>query len=330
MKYSLTKKYNMERNLKISFALLSFFILFSCKKKEEAINAEIEPPITFANTPLGQKQKEFFEKYNVLFEYKWDRNVFARNAIADPANEKDVLPYMEIMEELFYKALAKVADKGSFVKNQTPLTIYLIGNGINYGGSEAFGESTVSQAGNIQPNRLTLGGLTNFGEALRKKNAAGKKDADDAFLNIIYEKATFSFPNEAGLIGFLYHEYTHYVNVRNDIPVLFALAAVKNYLKGTDAYRKILSSEAYQKGFFIPYGMQNEMEDFATYVQIIVWKTPEVIKNIYLKSPETTKKYYYVLTFYKNLGLDLNKLREYLQTQEVKDRLIAIKKKYEE
>ncbi len=320
----------MKRNLKLSIALLSFFILFSCKKKEEAITAETAEPITFDNTPLGQKQKEFFEKYNVLFEYKWDRNVFARNAIANPANEKDVLPYMEIMEELFYKALAKVADDGSFVKKQTPLTIYLIGSGINYGGAENFGESTVGQAGNIQPNRLTLGGLTNFGEALRKKNADGKKDADDAFLNMIYERATFSFPSNAGLIGFLYHEYTHYVNARNDIPVLFALAAAENYLKGTNAYKRISPAVAYQRGFFIPYGMQNEWEDFATYVQIIVWKTQEVINNTYLKSPETTRKYYYVLNFYKDLGLDLNRLREYLQTQEVKDRLIAIKKKYEE
>ena len=328
MKYSLTKKYKMKRSLKLSIALLSFFILFSCKK-EEVITAETAEPITFDNTPLGQKQKEFFEKYNVLIEYKWDRNVFAQNAIADPANEKDVLPYMEIMEELFYKALAKVADDGSFVKKQTPLTIYLIGSGINYGGAEAFGEGTVSQAGNIQPNRLTLGGLTNFGEALRKKNVEGKKDADDAFLNMIYESATFSFPGEAGLIGFLYHEYTHYVNARNDIPILFALAAAKNYLKGTDAYQRISPDEAYQRGFFISYGMQNEWEDFATYVQIIVWKTPEVINNTYLKSTESTKKYYYVLSFYKTLGLDLNRLREYLQTQEVKDRLIAIKKKYE-
>jgi substrate import-associated zinc metallohydrolase lipoprotein len=315
----------MKRNLnfKLSFIILSLLLSISCKK-EKKLSAEIEPAVSFANTPLGQKQKEFFDKYDVLFEYNWDRNVFARNAIADPASINDVLPYMEIMEELYFKALANVAENGSFVKKQTPLTVYLIGSGINYGGSESFGESTSGQAGNIQPNRLTLGGLTNFGVALRKKNA------DAAFLNMIYEAATFSNPGEAGLIGFLYHEYTHYVNVRNDIPVPFALAAAANYLKGTNAYQSTTAATAYSKGFFIPYGMQNEMEDFATYVQIIVWKTPAQIQATYLKSTESTKKYQYVLDYYKNLGLDLNKLREYLQTQEVKDRLITIKRKYEQ
>lgn len=294
----------------------------SCKK-EKTPEAEIKPGPTFANTPIGIKQKEFFEKYDVLFEYNWDRNVFARNAVADPASVNDVLPYMEIMEELYFKALANVADNNSFVKVQTPLTVYLIGSGINYGGAEAFGESSAGQAGNIQPNRLTLGGLTSFGNVLRKKNA------DTEFLNVIYNQASSSFPNQAGLIGFLYHEYTHYVNVRNDIPVPFVMTAIGNYLKGTNAWQNTSDATAYSKGFFIPYGMQNELEDFATYVQIIVWKTPAQIEATYLKSDETRKKYPMVLDYYKKLGLDLTKLREYLQSQEVKDRLLAIKKKYE-
>lgn len=295
----------------------------SCKKKEN-LEAEADPAPTFDNTPLGQKQQEFFEKYDVIFDYKWDRNVFARNAVADPANTSDILPYMEIMDELFFKAIANVAEDGSFVKKQTPLTIFLLGSGINYGGAEAFGESTAGQAGNIQPNRLTLGGLTNFGIALRRKNS------DQAFLSEIYDAATSTAPGEAGLVGFMYHEYTHYVNVRNDIPVPFAMAAAANYLKGTNAWQNTTNTTAYSRGFFIPYGMQNEMEDFATYVQIIVWKSPQEIQTTYLRSPESIRKYQFVLNFYKDLGLDLTKLRTYLQSAEVKSRLLAIKKRYEQ
>lgn len=316
----------MKKDMNKAFGVILISLLatlFSCQK-EKKLEAEVAPAKTFPNTELGKKQQEFFEKYDVLFEYNWDRNVFARNAIANPASVTDVLPYMEMMEELYFKALAKVADDGSFVKKQTPLTVYLIGSGVNYGGSEAFGEGTTGQAGNIQPNRLTLGGLSNFGELLRKKNS------DAAFLSMVYDAATFSTPGDAGLIGFLYHEYTHYVNTRNDIPVPFALAAAANYLKGSDEYKRTSNATAYSKGFFIPYGMQNEMEDFATYVQIIVWKTPAEIQATYLKSPEATKKYQFVLNYYKALGLDLGKLREYLQTQEMKDRLIAIKRKYEQ
>ncbi|SDM58375.1 substrate import-associated zinc metallohydrolase lipoprotein [Pedobacter steynii] len=312
-------------SVKIMSALIMMIsVLLTACNKEEKLNAEIEPAKVFdTSTPLGKKQKEFFDKFDVLFEYNWDRNVFARNAVADPANTKDILPYMEIMEELYFKALEKTAIKNSFVTKETPLTIYLIGSGINYGGAESFGESTVGQAGNIQPNRLTLGGLNNFGELLRKKNS------DQQFLNMIYESATFSNPGDAGLIGFLYHEFTHYVNTRNDIPVPFALAAAANYLKGTDGYTRVSKTDAYKKGFLIPYGMQNEMEDFATYTQIMVWKTPEDIKKDYLLGPEAIRKYNYVDEYYKNLGLDLNKLRIYLQSPEVKASLLAIKKKYE-
>lgn len=299
------------------------FASFSGCKSEDQLYAEVEDAVTFDNTELGQKQKLFFDKYNVLFQHKWDRNAFARNAVANPASEQDVLPYMEVMEELFFKAFDAVADDRRFAAVKTPLTIYLIGSGINYGGSEDFGESTVGQAGNIQPNRLTLGGVSNFGTMLRQRGN------DTQFLNMIYEAATFSNPGQAGLIGFLYHEYTHYLNTRFDIPTKFALAAAANYLKGSNAYRQVTNAQAYEKGFFIPYGMQNEMEDFATYVQIMVWKSPQDIKNTYIKSTMSQTKYNEVNKFFEEIGLDLDKLRIYLQTQEVKDRILAIKRKYE-
>ncbi len=312
----------MKNLIKLLLVCYSLSIITACK--EDKLHAELDPAPTFDNTSIGQKQKEMFEKYDVLFDYKWDRNVFAKDAVADPANETDVLPYMEMMEILFYDAMDKVAEKNSFVRTQTPLKVYLIGSGINYGGQEAFGEGTTGQAGNIQPNRLTLGGLTSFGTVLRRKNA------DAAFLTAIYDTAPSSFPNQAGLIGFLYHEYTHYINVRNDVPRAFAMEAIDNYLKGTNAWQNTSNATAYAQGFFIPYGMQNEMEDFATYVQIIVWRTPAVIESTFLKSEKGRAKYKMVLDFYKRLGLDLNKLREYLQSQAVKDKLITLKRKYEQ
>ena len=306
----------------IFFASVALMVFSGCKS-EGQLSAEVDPGPTFDNTALGQKQKLFFDKYNVRFQYKWDRNAFARNAVANPANEEDVLPYMEIMDELFFKAFDAVAEDKLFANTKTPLSIYLIGSGINYGGSEDFGESTVGQAGNIQPNRLTLGGISDFGSILRQKGN------DAQFLNMIYESATFSNPGQAGLIGFLYHEYAHYLNTRFDIPTTFALAAVANYLKGSNAYQNVSNTEAYEKGFFIPYGMQNEMEDFATYVQIMVWTSPEEIQRTYIKSEMSRIKYNEVNKFFVTLGIDLNKLRIYLQSSQVKDRLITIKRKYE-
>lgn len=308
--------------LYIYVIFLLFTINQSCKE-DDKLYAEIEPGLTFDNTELGAKQRAMFEKYDVLFQYKWDRNAFARNAVADPANMEDVLPYMEIMEELFFHAFDSVATNKKFGNVQTPVTVFLIGSGINYGGSEDFGESSVGQAGNIQPNRLTLGGLNNFGTLLRTKNA------DAQFLDMIYEAAVGTSPNHAGLVGFLYHEYTHYLNTRFDIPKTFALAAAANYLKGSNAYKSVNDSTAFSKGFFIPYGMQNEMEDFATYVQIMVWKSPQEIQNKFIKSEASQIKYNEVNKFFGELGINLNSLREYLQKKSVKDRILAIKRKYE-
>jgi substrate import-associated zinc metallohydrolase lipoprotein len=312
------------KNILKLFSLLFVMGVYTSCKEDEKLNAEIAPSPAFDNTPIGRKQKEMFEKYDVLFDYKWDRNVFARDAVADPASERDVLPYMELMEILFYDAMDKVAEDKSFVKTQLPLKVYLIGSGINYGGQEAFGESTSGQAGNIQPNRLTLGGLTSFGNVLRARNN------DAAYLSAVYDAAPSSFPNQAGLIGFLYHEYTHYVNVRNDVPKPFAMEAIENYLKGTNAWQNTSNATAFAQGFFIPYGMQNELEDFATYVQIIVWRTPQQIEQTFLKSDKGRAKYRMVLDFYKKMGLDLEKLRAFLQSQETRGKLIALKRKYEQ
>jgi len=312
---------------RLFFLLCSVFLLWiaiGCQNKEDALSpVEIAGPRVFDNTPLGIKQKEMNQKYGVIFDYKWNRYAFARNAVADPAREEDVLPYIEIMEELFYKALDTVAGESQFVIKETPLTIFLIGSGINYGGAESFGEGTVGQAGNIQPNRLTLGGLNEFSEVLRRPNA------DAAFLRMIYDQSVSSNPGQAGLIGFIYHEYAHYIDSKRQIPTDFDRPSKIHYLRGTNAYERISASDAYAKGFFIPYGMQNEHEDFATYVQIKVWKTPQQIAQQYLTSEIGRTKSKMVDDYFNNLGLSLEALQAYLQTQAVKDRLLAIKRKYE-
>ncbi len=110
-----------------------------------------------------------------------------------------------------------------------------IGSGINYGGAESFGEATAGQAGNIQPNRLTLGGLTAFGNVLRAKGP----NADANFLRAIYDAAPSSNPADAGLIGFIYHEYTHYLDSKHQIPQGFETPARTQYLRGSDQYRRI-------------------------------------------------------------------------------------------
>lgn len=313
-------------NNKIIICILTgiLFVLGACKK-EDPLTAEVDPPPVFdTRTPVGVKQKAIFDKYGVIFEYKWNRFAYAPNVVANPAEERDVLPYIELMEELFFNAMDTISGPGITAKKETPVRILLIGNGMNYGGAESFGESTAGQAGNIQPNRLTLGGLSPFGELLR---TPGK---DAAFLRAIYDAAPTSFPNDAGLIGFIYHEYTHYLDSKHQIPVGFEKPAKTEYLRGSDQYRNVSLTTAISKGFFIPYGMQNEHEDFATYVQTIIWKTDAEMQTKYLTNNATRTKYQLVTKYFANLGIPITALRDHLTKQSVKDRLIALKRRYEQ
>ncbi|MGY0408287.1 MAG: putative zinc-binding metallopeptidase, partial [Polaribacter sp.] len=248
---------------KLIFILAIVAVFFTeCKESNTLDVPKQKDEITFDDSPVDKKLKYMYEKYDVIISYKWDRNVFAPNAMADPAAATDVLPYVEMMEEVFFKALEKVQVKGSdFAKKETPLNFYLLGSGINYGEPGNFGESTVGQAGNIQPNRLTLGGLTEYGKIVRN-------GSDEEFIKASINISAFGFPSEGGLVGFLYHEFTHYMDAKHDIPKDFEKPAFNNYLRGTNAYTKVSYDNARKRGFMLPYGMQNEHEDFATYVQL--------------------------------------------------------------
>jgi hypothetical protein len=298
-----------------------------CRKKEGALTAELDPAPEFdTRTPLGVKQKEMFEKYGVIFEYKWNRFAYAPNVVANPARVDDVLPYMELMEEVFFHAMDSVAGPGLTAVKETPVRVLLIGNGLNYGGAESFGESTAGQAGNIQPNRLTLGGLTPFGAIIRAKGP----DADAAYFSAIYDQAPTSFPGEAGLIGFIYHEYTHYLDSKHQIPAGFEKPSKVQYLRGSDQYLRIDQDVAVSRGFLIPYGMQNEHEDFATYVQTMIWRSDLQLETGYLTNDTTRAKHQLVTQYFNELGIPISALRDYLNKPSVRARLLALKRKYEQ
>ncbi len=316
--------YNLKTPAFVLAAML--MLLAACRKSEAPLSADVDAAPTFdTRTPLGVKQKEMFDKYGVLFEYKWNRFAYAPNVVANPARIEDVLPYMELMDELFFKAMDSVAGPGLTSVKETPVRILLIGNGLNYGGSEDFGESTAGQAGNIQPNRLTLGGLTPFGEVLR---AVGP-NADVEYFKAIYDTAPSSFPSDAGLIGFIYHEYTHYLDSKHQIPFGFEKPSKTEYLRGSNQYRRVTYPEAISKGFYIPYGMQNEHEDFATYVQTTIWKSDAEMQSVYLTNDFTRAKHQLVTKYFTDLGIPITALRNYLTKPSVKARLLALKRKYE-
>ncbi|MGY0426420.1 MAG: hypothetical protein ACWIPI_06275, partial [Polaribacter sp.] len=93
---------------KLIFILAIVAVFFTeCKESNTLDVPKQKDEITFDDSPVDKKLKYMYEKYDVIISYKWDRNVFAPNAMADPAAATDVLPYVEMMEEVFFKALEK-------------------------------------------------------------------------------------------------------------------------------------------------------------------------------------------------------------------------------
>ncbi len=75
--------------------------------------------------------------------------------------------------------------------------------------------------------------------------------------------------------------------------------------------------------------MQNEHEDFATYVQTMIWKTDAQLNSTYLINDATRTKHRLVTQYFEKLGIPIKSLKDHLNKQSVKDRLIQLKRRYE-
>ena len=62
----------------------------------------------------------------------------------------------------------------------------------------------------------------------------------------------------------------------------------------------------------------------------MVWKDKNTIETEYLLSDATKEKLELVYNFYLEKGLDLYKLRDYLHSDELKEKLLKIKAKYKQ
>lgn len=301
--------------------LLSFFLLLIRCSKEEKLDTPLTQPLSETlpdNTPVEKELKRIYEQYGVLIEYNYNRYAFDSGATADPVKEKDIIPFIKILEEIFFKALNQATGSDRFIKKELPIKIYLIESGIAYGKDKE--DTALSQAGDIQANRIVIMGAGDLSNTIRKGNT-------EQFLYLLFKKSTV-LPSEGGFIGFIYHEYTHFMQAKHDLPKGFEQPALKEYVGQSTKWMSKTDDYAREHGFMLPYGMRNPWEDFATYVQVMVWKDHEFIEKNYLLSEATQEKYKLVYDYYKNLGLDLFKLQKTLHSDELKQRMLAIRNQY--
>lgn len=104
---------------------IGVFYLSSCKKDGNSA-AELEAAPTFDTTAIGKMQQYYFDKYDVYVEYEWNRYDYSPDVLVAPVQLNDVIPFMDFMNEIFFKALDTVATQ-SYAKTESPVKLLLMG-----------------------------------------------------------------------------------------------------------------------------------------------------------------------------------------------------------
>lgn len=249
-------------------------------------------------TALGKKVNEIKEKYQSNIIYNWDVYLLGNGAYAVPPVEEKVLPFIEFLEEVWFKPYGN----DEFLLQNLPREIILVGGSINYG--EAGGSANLSVPGQADSQyRIVLGDVNSFSNDY----------------NLI-EKLSYKQYVER----ITHHEFAHILNKRYDLPEAYGELSKGLYLRNT-SHNSLPVQEAYQRGFIRPYGATNIYEDFATLVEFITTNSREAIFDYSLSEFDAQGqivgaakgiddyeklylKYQMVLNYYNDLGVDVQQI----------------------
>lgn len=266
----------------ILYAIACCLLAASCKK-EDAIPYEPYEAPAKPDNPTDLAIYDIFTEYQSKIIYRWDRRYITADAFASPPNESIVLPYVEnVLRKLFIAPYDR--QKSEFMRQNMPIEMILFGTKMNYVEGD---ERNFSASG-------TAYGLSRV--IVTSVNGYDLTDAN--WLKNQY--AT------------LHHEFAHVLDKKFGRPAGFDKISEGKYAGGT-SYAAFTQAEARSRGFWRNYGMSNESEDFATWVDGIV-TTPK--ENVLLIADENTflqQKYKMVYNFYLEKGIDLHVLQAYLQ-----------------
>lgn len=268
------------RGIMLLFIMLAAFA--SCQK-EAAIPYEPyekEPPPT---DPTDRAIYDIMNDYQTKIIYKYDRRYKSADAFAAPPAKEFVLPYIEnVIRKVFIAAYDR--QKTDFMREHMPIEMVMFGTSINY---VEGGESNFRASG------------TAYG--LSRINITGVNSYDISNPGWI-----------RGQYATLHHELAHILDKKYGRPVGFDAVSKGLYAGGT-AYGRFTQQEARARGFWRNYGMTNEAEDFASWVDGIVTTKKEDVLQIVEGNELMKKKYQMVYNFYMDKGIDVHDLQVYLQ-----------------
>lgn len=265
------------------FCLLAGLIVLNTGcQKEEVIPYEEPAEVKVPDNPTDLAIYKLQKEYQTKIIYRFDRRYISADAFAAPPKYELVLPYISnVIRKLFIAPYERqVAD---FMLENMPIEMVMFGTSMNYveGDERNFSASGVAYG----LSRINITGVNDY-----------------SMTNSAWIKRQFAT---------LHHELAHVLDKKYGRPIGFDNVS-KGLYAGGSAYSAFSSEEARSRGFWRNYGMLNESEDFATWVDGIVTTPKDEVRMIASQNKYLTQKYQLVLNFYMAKGIDLHELQQYL------------------
>lgn len=275
----------------ILYILFLILLTTGCKKDNYPLG-EIDETVDYFSKREVKPKSEWNEldylcdsiqkAYGVEIIYEYTPRIIGGTTFFMPPQYDKALPYTKVMlNKIWLEPLKK--NFPHFFNKETPIEFILAGGFIH------FNDPTTTSTGvgsgiNGQFYRLGMGGVNNF-------------STSKAWL---YDH-----------IVTLYHEHAHQIDHKYGRGDLFDRVSQGRYY-GLSGYKSKTETEAQADGFWKGYGGYAPEEDFATNVEYMVkypesWIKGKIVES---KSADLEKKNKMVHQMYLNMGVDLHRLHE--------------------
>lgn len=246
-------------------------------------------------TELDKKLVDMYADYNTVIEYRYIKNLLPNDwYYIEPVSIDLVLPMAEFLKEMWIGPLEAGSSK-EFVQAHFPRMIVLVGSPAR------------------QKDGSIILGVAEGGTLIR-------------FTEVNYFDATNRDWKQAQLET-AFHEYAHLLHQTFNLPNAFRQVTPDSYTK--NGWRAVTAAEALMRGMVSPYGTSAFAEDFAEIFSFYLSATDEDLDFYFNQQPvrnaqdvELNKgraflatKLNILLKFTDGIGLDMDKVREDLQTR---------------
>lgn len=285
----------MKRILKYIWLLAIVVGLTACSDDERLSPSgeDLFPPQE--QTELDKELAEMYADYNSVIEYRYIKNLLPKDwYYIEPVSIDLVLPMATFLKEMWIGPLEAGSSK-EFVQAHFPRMIVLVG----------------SPARN--KDGTTVLGVAEGGTLIR-------------FTEVNYFDATSRNWKQAQLET-AFHEYAHLLHQTFNLPDAFRQVTPDSYTK--NGWRALTDKEALKRGMVSPYGTSAFAEDFAEIFSFYLSATDAQLNYYFLQQNVQTvedvdlnkgraylaAKLSILLKFTDGIGLDMDKVREDLQTR---------------